>query len=139
MIVENPPGRVVARDTAAATITALKNTSHQKVLEFTVRNGMRPFIAFFGNAWDSGFDNHVTSRVMVDNCTIQEFQDSTVQFAPPESSDREISPWKEIPQGSTVRYEVDVDNAVATPATGLVTGRFVIKYLPQENVGLDLI
>lgn len=123
---------VVDEEIAAAETSVNRGTTLNNVLTLDVKNGYRPFLAFCGQAWPTGFDTFITWRVRSDGNVIYRLRDSSVQLAAPQEIERELTPWIELPRSSRLRFEVDVTNA-ATVADGLVTARFRVYYVPIET------
>jgi hypothetical protein len=123
--------KVVDFEDKNATVSINAGTTKNAILQFTLKNNYRCFICFVGEAWDSGLDTYLTKRVKVDGATIYQLKDSTVQIAPPEQPSQEISPWIEVPQGSTILYEAD---QAAGGTTGNVTARIRVYYAALDYV-----
>lgn len=117
---------IVQATTAALTVPSTGNT----VVTLTIKNARRAFLAFAGQAWDASIDTYVTWRVKVNGATVYRLRDSTVQLAPPEEIQQELTPWIELPQGAIVTMEADVATGAGS---GTVTGRLRVYYAPIES------
>lgn len=100
------------------------------ILSFTLKNYFRCFIAFVGDAWDPGMDTYFTKRLKVNGATVYQFRDSTVQWAQPSQPSQEISPWIEVPMGSTILYQGNLSTA---GAAGNAVARIRVYYVPLNN------
>jgi hypothetical protein len=115
-------------------VSVAQNTTKTNVLSVTGRNNCKTYLAFIGMAWDSGANNQLTWRLLLDGGKIRQFGDSLVQIAPPEQPWQEITPWLLIPQGSTLRFEVDIGAAAGGPFN--VAARMRIYYAPLPQIDL---
>jgi hypothetical protein len=111
-----------------------QNVTAQDILSVTARNNCKTYFAFIGMSWDAGANNFLTWRVLLDNAKIRQFLDSLVQIAPPEQPWQEITPWLLKPQGSLLKFQVDIGAAGA--GTFQVAARFRLYYAPLEIVNL---
>lgn len=111
-----------------------QNVTAQDILSVTVRNNCYSYLAFIGMNWDAGANNFLTWRLLLDNGKIRQFADSLVQIAPPEQPWQEVTPWLLVPQGSTVKFQVDIGAAGA--GTFQVAARMRIYYSPLPQIDL---
>lgn len=108
-----------------AEVAVIDNTTANTILQITTKNARRAFLVFVGMSWDAALDTFTTWRVKRDNITINELKDSKVQIAAPEQPFQEITPWIELPQQTTIKFEADVSGA---GANGNVVARFRVYY-----------
>lgn len=121
-----------SEDRQAQSATLTVPSTGNVVLTVTAKNARRAFLSFVGMAWDAGLDTFLTWRVKLDGAVMYRLLDSTVQIAPPEQPDKELTPWIEIPQGSTLTFECDV---AAGAVAGKATARMKVYYAPINQEG----
>ena len=102
----------------------------QVVARVQFRNGYRPFLTFIGNAVAAALAGVITWRVKCDGTLMLPYFDTLGQWAPPESPDREITPYRELPQNAVLTIECD---ATAASPGGLVTARIMGIYAAVQG------
>lgn len=107
-----------------------QNTNGNVILTLNLKNGLRPFLAFCGQAWDATLDTFVTWRAKADGNTIYRLRDSTVQIAAPDQPQAELNPWLPLPQQCRLTLEMDVG---AAGANGTGSGRFRVYYAKVDS------
>lgn len=124
--------RAVAWDDKTATVSVANNATDVTILSYRTPPGLRGWIAFFGQAWDSGMDTFVDYTLKVNGgIPAGPWNKSKVQISPPESPERELPAY--IPVQGNSLIEV-VANMAVGGTTGNFTARVISKYTdPLED------